>query len=115
MLQPHLPLNLLTSALAPFGPRSTSSSSSTPNKPRDARPPTHGASDVIDDHCRVGVPIVHRRERLVPFLSCCVPDLRGGEGAAKRECKRARGEGEGEKAEAGCTSNLMNPCETGTV
>lgn len=36
---------------------------------------TYSLCDIIYDHCAVRVPVVHRRQRLVSFLSRCIPDL----------------------------------------
>jgi hypothetical protein len=37
---------------------------------------THGLRNVVDDDGAVGVPVVHGRQRLVPLLARCVPDLK---------------------------------------
>lgn len=36
---------------------------------------TYCLSDIIDDHCAIGVSVVHRGQRLISLLACCVPYL----------------------------------------
>ena len=47
-------------------------------------------SDIVHDNCTVGIPVVHRSQRLIAFLSGCIPYLelhRGSVVEGYRLCK----------------------------